>query len=106
LYYASLLDNINCLGTHRSHCHDTHVMQNLNGCVMHYSWWLETYKIDWCVSDIILWQRNELYSKDYATKWISLTFKGWIWFCYISKIYRNNITYLIHFHFHNHLIVS
>ena len=40
LNYCSLFDNIHCFGTHRSHCHDTCVMQNLNGRDMPYSWWL------------------------------------------------------------------
>jgi hypothetical protein len=53
VYYVSLLDNICYLGTHRSplpHCHDTHAMQNLSGCVTPYLWWLEMYKITWRVT--------------------------------------------------------
>ena len=32
--YVSLFDKIHCLGTNRSHCHDAHIMQNLNGSDM------------------------------------------------------------------------
>jgi hypothetical protein len=66
--YVSLFDNIHCLGTYRSHCHDACVMQNLNGSDMPYSWWLETYKINWHISDILWWQWNKLCSKDSAVQ--------------------------------------
>lgn len=88
-----ILNNIHCLGTQSSplpHCHDTHAMQNLNGCAMPYSWWLEIYEIN-CSKTLMSFCGHEMNCIQKTLRYSECvyTFEGDADFCEISKIYKS-----------------